>query len=135
MAMEHDGDVYSCDHFVEPRRRLGNMMQTPLADLAASAQQRTFGQDKRDKLPRQCRMCDVRFVCNGACPKDRVLKTARGEPGLNYLCDGYKAFFRHIDQPMKTMAALLRAGRPAADIMTRTGSSETRKDTAPSGNR
>jgi uncharacterized protein len=117
LAMEHNGDVYACDHFVDPRYRLGNIMTTPLADLAASPQQRTFGQGKRDTLPRQCRVCDVRFICNGACPKDRLLRTARGEPGLNYLCDGYKAFFTHIDRPMKLMAALLRAGRPAAEIM------------------
>jgi uncharacterized protein len=117
LAMEHDGDVYSCDHFVEPRYKLGNMMQTPLADLASSPQQRRFGLDKRDTLPHLCRVCPVRFVCNGACPKDRVLKTPQGEAGMNYLCDGYKAFFTHIDAPMRTMAQLLRAGRPAADIM------------------
>jgi len=118
MAMEHDGDVYACDHFVEPRYRLGNMMQTPLAEIVASQKQRQFGLDKRDKLPRQCRVCPVRFVCNGACPKDRLLKTAQGEPGLNYLCDGYQAFFTHIDGPMRTMAQLLRAGRAPAEIMT-----------------
>ncbi len=117
MAMEHDGAVYACDHFVEPRYRLGNMMQTALADLVASPQQRAFGQAKRDALPHTCRVCPARFVCNGACPKDRILKTSNGEPGLNYLCDGYKAFFSHIDQPMKTMASLLRAGRAPAEIM------------------
>ncbi len=118
MAMEHDGDLYSCDHFVEPRYKLGNIMRTPLAEMVDSPKQRQFGLDKRATLPRQCRVCSVRFVCNGACPKDRVLKTAQGEAGLNYLCDGYKAFFTHIDGPMRTMAQLLRAGRAPAEIMT-----------------
>ena len=117
LAMEHNGDVYACDHFVEPRYRLGNMTHTPLAGLVASPQQRRFGLDKRDKLPHDCRVCPVRFICNGACPKDRVLKTSSGEPGLNYLCAGYKTFFTHIDQPMKTMVALIQQRRPPADIM------------------
>lgn len=117
LAMEHNGDVYSCDHFVEPRHRLGNMNVIPLADLVASDQQRQFGLDKRDTLPRMCRECEVRFVCNGGCPKNRLLTTPDGEPGLNFLCAGYKAFFTHIDRPMQFMAAELRAGRPPANIM------------------
>jgi len=117
MAMEHNGDLYACDHFVEPRYYLGNITRTPLADLVASPKQHTFGLDKRDKLPHDCRVCPVRFVCNGGCPKDRLLRTPKGEPGLNYLCEGYKAFFTHIDRPMKLMASLVHAGRPAAEIM------------------
>jgi uncharacterized protein len=117
LAMEHEGDVYSCDHFVEPRYKLGNITEKSLVELVTSPQQTRFGLDKRDTLPHYCRVCSVRFICNGACPKDRVLKTPSGEPGLNWLCEGYKAFFTHIDQPMKTMAALLRAGRAPAEIM------------------
>jgi len=83
LALEHNGDVYSCDHFVEPRYRLGNISDRPLVDLVASDQQRQFGLDKRDKLPRYCRECDVRFSCHGGCPKDRFVHTPDGEPGLN----------------------------------------------------
>ena len=117
MAMEHNGDLYSCDHFVEPRHFLGNVRETPLVELVGSARQRQFGQDKLNRLPRHCRKCSVRFVCNGACPKDRILTTPDGEPDLNYLCEGYKNFFTHIDRPMRVMAAELRAGRPAANVM------------------
>jgi uncharacterized protein len=117
MAMEHNGDLYSCDHFVEPRHFLGNVRETPLVELVGSARQRQFGQDKLNRLPRHCRKCSVRFVCNGACPKDRILTTPDGEPELNYLCEGYKNFFTHIDRPMRVMAAELQAGRPAANVM------------------
>src|SRR5205085_265786 len=85
LAMEHNGDVYSCDHFVEPRYKLGNIRQFPLLKMVSSQQQQQFGQDKHDTLPRYCRECAVRFVCNGGCPKDRILLTPDGEPGLNYL--------------------------------------------------
>ncbi len=117
LAMEHNGDVYSCDHFVEPRHKLGNMVDIPLLEMVGSEQQWRFGQAKRDTLPRYCRECEVRFVCNGGCPKDRVLHTPEGEPGLNYLCEGFRAFFNHVDAPMKYMAAELRAQRPPANIM------------------
>ena len=117
LAMEHNGDIYSCDHFVEPRYNLGNMNVIPLADLVASDRQRQFGLDKRETLPRMCRECEVRFVCNGGCPKNRLLATPDGELGLNFLCAGYKAFFTHIDRPMRIMAAELRAGRPPANVM------------------
>lgn len=117
LALEHNGDLYSCDHFVEPRHRLGNVTQTPLDQLVSSPQQRAFGQSKRDSLPRYCRECEVRFICNGGCPKDRILLTPDGEPGLNYLCDGFKAFFTHIDHPMKTMARLILNRRSPAEIM------------------
>ncbi len=117
LAMEHNGDVFSCDHFVEPAHKLGNIQDIPLVEMASSPTQRQFGLAKRDTLPRYCRECDVRFVCNGGCPKDRILTTPDGETGLNYLCEGYQAFFRHVDRPMRFMAAELRAGRPPARIM------------------
>jgi uncharacterized protein len=117
LAMEHNGDVYSCDHFVEPRHRLGNLLETPLTELVGSVQQKQFGLDKRESLPHYCRECPVLFACNGGCPKDRTEFTPDGEPGLNHLCSGFKAFFTHVDEPMRIMAGLLRQRRPAAEIM------------------
>jgi len=117
LALEHTGDVYSCDHFVEPTYRLGNIREHHLVELVSSDRQRRFGNDKRDRLPRYCRECDVRFACHGGCPKDRFIVTPDGESGLNYLCAGYKAFFHHVDAPMRKMADLLREGRAPAEIM------------------
>lgn len=117
LALEHNGDIYSCDHFVEPRHLLGNIKDQDLKELVASDKQRKFGNDKHDLLPRQCRHCDVRFACNGECPKNRFILAPDGEPGLNYLCAGYKAFFNHIARPMRTMAQLYTQGRPPAEIM------------------
>ncbi|MCZ7588933.1 MAG: anaerobic sulfatase maturase [Gaiella sp.] len=117
LALEHTGDVYSCDHFVEPRFRLGNVRETHMLELVASQRQRRFGLDKRDTLPRYCRECDVRFACHGGCPKDRFVRTPDGEPGLNYLCAGYKAFFHHVERPMRFMAEQLRHGRAPAELM------------------
>lgn len=117
LAMEHTGDLYSCDHFVEPNYLLGNIREAPMLELVASEKQRKFGQDKLDTLPRYCQECQVRFVCHGACPKNRFIETPAGEPGLNYLCAGYKAFFQHIDRPMRIMASLLRQNRAPAEIM------------------
>ncbi|HEV8603834.1 MAG TPA: anaerobic sulfatase maturase [Tepidisphaeraceae bacterium] len=117
VAMEHNGDLYSCDHYVYPRHHLGNIMQTDMRAMLDSPQQRAFGADKRDTLPKYCRECDVKFACNGECPKHRFIQTPDGEPGLNYLCSGYKKFFHHIDPHMQTMANLLRHGQPAAQIM------------------
>lgn len=117
LTMEHNGDVYSCDHYVEPGHRLGNVRETPLGRLVASEQQRRFGQAKFDTLPRYCRECPVLFACYGECPRNRFIATPDGEPGLNYLCAGYKAFFGHIDRPMRAMADLLRQGRHADEIM------------------
>ena len=116
-ALEHNGDLYSCDHFVDPPHRLGNIAERPLDGLIASPRQRRFGQDKRDALPRACRECPVRFICNGGCPKDRFLATADGEPGLNFLCEGYRAFFTHIDRPMRAMAGLIGQRRPPSEVM------------------
>ncbi len=114
VALEHNGDLYSCDHYVDPEYLLGNIAQgKTLLQLVDSPQQRAFGQAKLDTLPDYCRKCDVRFACNGGCPKDRFIATPDGEPGLHYLCAGYQMFFRHIDQPMKVAAGLLRRGQDA----------------------
>jgi len=123
LAIEHNGDLYSCDHFVYPENKLGNIMNITLEEMARSQQQKNFGLDKLNSLPRMCRECDVRFACNGECPKHRFLKTPDGESGLNYLCAGYKHFFHHIDPHMRFMAAELRAGRPPANIMRIVGAS------------
>jgi len=117
LAMEHNGDLYSCDHFVYPEHKLGNAMETDLKTMVESEQQTAFGNAKSDALPRMCRRCDVRFACNGECPKHRFAKTPDGEFGLNHLCAGYKHFFHHIDPYMQYMAGELRAGRPPANIM------------------
>ena len=117
LALEHNGDLFSCDHFVEPAYKLGNILESEMIDLIASPQQQQFGQDKFATLPRYCRECDVRFACHGGCPKDRFIATPDGEAGLNYLCAGYKRFFHHIDQPMRIMADLLRRNRAPAEIM------------------
>ena len=116
LALEHTGDLYSCDHFVEPRHKLGNIRETHMLELVASPQQRQFGLDKRETLPGYCLECDVRFACHGGCPKDRFIETPDGEPGLNYLCAGYKDFFHHVDRSMRFMSEQLRrGGRPRGD--------------------
>ena len=117
LALEHNGDVYSCDHYVEPACLLGNILERPLREMADSDQQQMLGRDKRDSLPTFCRNCDVLFACYGECPRNRFLQTPDGEPGLHYLCAGYRQFFTHIREPMAEMANLLRHGRPAADVM------------------
>jgi uncharacterized protein len=117
LAIEHNGDVYSCDHFVEPNYLLGNITDRPMLDLVTSPQQIAFGNDKRDTLPDYCRKCDVLDVCNGGCPKDRFSMTPDGAPGLHYLCPGYLEFFHHVREPMGKMADLLRANRYADELM------------------
>jgi uncharacterized protein len=117
MALEHNGDLYSCDHYVYPENRLGNILSQPMTKLARSAQQRKFGDDKLEALPAHCRECDVRFVCHGECPKHRFARTPDGEPGLNHLCPGYKHFFRHIDPYMKFMAEQLSKEQAPARVM------------------
>jgi uncharacterized protein len=117
LAMEHNGDVYSCDHYVYPRYKLGNLLNQDLAAMAGSPEQREFGQAKSATLPEYCRSCEVRFACHGECPKHRFLRTPDGEFGLNYLCRSYKKFFTHIHPSMTKMTALLRTGLPAAKIM------------------
>jgi uncharacterized protein len=116
LALEHSGDLYSCDHFVEPQYKLGNIKETHMIELVASAQQRKFGQDKFDTLPEYCLACDVRFACHGGCPKDRFISTPDGEAGLNYLCAGYKLFFHHVNQPMQLMVQLLRQNRAPSEL-------------------
>jgi len=127
LALEHNGDLYCCDHFVEPDYLLGNIAQTHMLELVSSPRQRRFGLDKRDRLPRYCRQCDVRFACHGGCPKDRFIATPDGEPGLNYLCAGYKAFFHHVDQPMREMAALLADNRAPSEIVTSYAARDARR--------
>lgn len=117
LAMEHNGDLYACDHFVEPKYKLGNIKDVSLIELVASEKQRKFGQDKRATLPQYCLDCEVRFICNGGCPKNRFIKTPSGEEGLNYLCQGYRAFFNHIDGPMRFMANEIKTRRAPANIM------------------
>jgi len=116
-ALEYNGDVYSCDHFVEPRYLLGNIHQTPLVQLVASTAQRKFGDDKRDTLTPQCQRCEVKGLCNGGCPKDRFVLSSDGDPGQNYLCSGLYLFFTHAAQAMQTMAQLLQRGRPPSELM------------------
>ncbi len=118
LALEHNGDLYACDHYVEPNYLLGNIAETPMAELLMNEQQQNFGQAKKDTLPQYCLDCDVRFACHGECPKNRFTQTPDGEDGLNYLCEGYKAFLTHIDAPMKFMTKELRAQRSPARVMT-----------------
>lgn len=114
LALEHNGDLYACDHYVYPDQRLGNMEERAIGELARLPRQRRFGEDKRDSLPKSCRDCEFLFACHGGCPKHRFATTPDGEPGLNYLCPSYQRFFAHTGPTMRLMAALLRDGRPPA---------------------
>lgn len=116
-ALEHNGDLYACDHFVEPDYKLGNIHETHMLKLVASPAMRKFGQDKREALTAQCRNCRVRHLCNGGCPKDRFALSADGEPGQNYLCPGLELFFTHTGPVFEVMARFLRQGRAPADVM------------------
>jgi serine-type anaerobic sulfatase-maturating enzyme len=116
LALEHNGDLYSCDHFVDGEHLLGNIIETPMVDLVGSEKQQIFG-SRKAALPQYCLECDVRFACHGGCPKDRISRTPGGETGLNYLCSGYKSFYHHIDRPMRAMSHLLRQGRAPSEIM------------------
>ncbi len=127
LALEHTGDVYSCDHYVEPEYRLGNISSDRLLDLIVLDRQQEFGQAKRDTLPRYCLQCDVRFACHGGCPKDRFAVTPDGEPGLHYLCPSYKAFFGHIRPAMTAMCELLDAGRPPSELAGRCAAADARR--------
>lgn len=117
LAIEHNGDLYSCDHYVEPEYKLGNIHELPIIELANSERQQQFGINKEATLPQYCLDCEVRFACNGECPKNRFIETPTGEAGLNYLCGGYRLFFNHIDDLMRQMATELKAKRPAANVM------------------
>ncbi|HSJ56551.1 MAG TPA: anaerobic sulfatase maturase [Anaerolineae bacterium] len=116
VVLEHSGDLYACDHFVEPGYLLGNILDTPLAELVGSDRQRAFGLAKRDALPHACRTCGVRFACHGECPRNRFATAPGGEEGLSYLCAGYKLFFEQIDAPMRFMANELRHHRSPAKV-------------------
>ena len=117
LIIEHNGDLYSCDHFVYPDYRLGNVHEETIREMVDSPLQTKFGDDKRDQLPKMCRECSFRFACNGGCPEHRFAKTPDGEEGLNYLCKAYKMFFGHVDPYMRYMAEEVRRGRPAASVM------------------
>jgi uncharacterized protein len=127
LALEHTGDLYACDHFVEPTYRLGNIRQVPMIDLVTSPRQQAFGRAKRDTLPPYCLECDVRFACHGGCPKDRFATAPDGEPGLHYLCPGYKAFFSHIRPAMEAMRDLLRAGRAPSELVSQYAAADARR--------
>ncbi len=116
-VMEYNGDVYSCDHFVFPEYRLGNLNERNFVEMMYSERQQRFGAAKRDTLPGQCRRCRWLFACNGECPKNRFAHTTDGEPGLNYLCEGYSRFFAHVALYMDFMKAELAAQRPPANVM------------------
>ena len=116
-VIEHNGDLYPCDHFVYEDYRIGNVLETDLRTLMASEKQIRFGIDKRNGLPKKCVTCRWYFACHGECPKHRFNRTDSGEPGLNALCDGYSMFFSHVAPYMERMKQLLSEGRPPADIM------------------
>jgi uncharacterized protein len=117
VALEHNGDLYSCDHFVDRLFLLGNILQTPVGDLVRSPRQEAFGRVKQDSLPGFCRSCEYLSACNGECPKNRLLLTPDGEPGLNWLCAGLKDFFAHTDGRMRRIAAILARGGEAREVM------------------
>ena len=116
-VMEHNGDVYSCDHFVFPEYKLGNIHEQSLVEMMYSERQRRFGRAKADSLPTQCRECQWLNACHGECPRNRFIHTANGEPGLNYLCEGYRQYFSHVAPYMDVMKRLLGEKRPPAEIM------------------
>uniref|UniRef100_UPI004055A6CA anaerobic sulfatase-maturation protein n=1 Tax=Alistipes sp. TaxID=1872444 RepID=UPI004055A6CA len=117
LVVEHNGDIYSCDHFVYPEHRLGNLRDTTLKEAYASRRQADFGAAKHNRLPEECRHCRYYFACRGECPKHRFDTTPEQEPDLNTLCEGYKRFFSHVDPYMRYMAELLRSKRAPAWVM------------------
>ena len=127
-ALEYNGDLYACDHFVEPGFKLGNIHKTHMLELVASPLQRKFGEDKRDTLTQQCRTCEVLPLCNGGCPKERFMPAKDGEPGQNYLCEGLYKFFKHTQPAMRRMAQLFQQGRAPAEIMTTLTAEDARRD-------
>jgi uncharacterized protein len=126
-ALEYNGDLYSCDHFVEPDYKLGNIHETHMQKLVASPEQRKFGQDKRDTLTDQCRSCSVRPLCNGGCPKDRFALSRDGQPGHNYLCPGLELFFTHTRPVMTAMARLLQQRRAPSEVMAMVAAEDERR--------
>lgn len=117
LILEHNGDIYSCDHFMYPAYRLGNILEGDLKKMVLSSKQITFGALKETALPGYCRKCDVLFACHGGCPKHRFAKSPDGEPGLNYLCEGLKAFYNYVSPSMKQMVELIHRRIPVQTIM------------------
>lgn len=117
VALEHNGDLYACDHFVDPEHRLGNITETHMVELLALPAQRAFGEAKRDHLSQRCVECEVRFACHGECPKNRFDDGSGSDPALNYLCAGYRSFFTHVGPVMRMMADRLDHGGLAEDVM------------------
>jgi uncharacterized protein len=117
LVLEHNGDVYSCDHYVYPETKLGNLLQQDLGELVDSPAQRRFGSHKAESLPRQCLRCPVRQSCQGECPKHRFLTSVDGEPGLNYLCAGYLRFLLHAETGLRLLGGALRSGAGADAVM------------------
>ena len=117
LALEHNGDLYSCDHFVEPDFLLGNILESNLVSLVSKSSQRLFGLDKKQRLSLKCRQCDVLSLCNGDCIKNRLSPNQRGDFPISHLCEGYQSFFRFSRASMQIMASLIRAGKPVQDIM------------------
>jgi uncharacterized protein len=109
VAIEHDGTVYACDHYVYPEWRLGSILETPLSEMVFSEKQEWFGTNKERMLPEYCRKCKYEFACFGECPKNRFIRTPDNEPGLNYLCSGWKRFFSHIDDRVARIAREIKA--------------------------
>ena len=130
VALEHNGDLYSCDHYVYPKYKLGNILNNSLGDMLGSLEQRKFGSNKFEMLPNYCRECEVRFACNGECPKHRFIHTPDGEPGLAYLCPAYKHIFSHMAPSMQIMAELVLSGREASRVMEYVAEQDRRKQFA-----
>ena len=128
VALEHNGDLYSCDHFVEPKFKLGNIHEKHMLEMVASPEQRRFGDDKRDTLTAQCQRCEVKPLCNGGCPKDRFTVSRDGEAGQNYLCGGLELFFKHTLPLMRTMAQLFQRGRHVAEVMPLIAAEDAKRD-------
>lgn len=120
-VMEYNGDVYCCDHFVFPEYKLGNIRNRSILDMMDSERQQAFAKMKTEGLAGKCKQCEWKFACHGECPRNRFVKTEEGEPGINYLCPGYRAFFAHVAPYMDMMKAKLDAGLPPADIMKELG--------------
>ena len=117
VAMEHNGNVFACDHYVYPQYRLGNILEGNLGKMVERSVASGFGPHKEESLPRFCRECDVLEACRGGCPKHRFATSPDGEPGLHYLCAGYKKFFRHFRKHLRAMATLLENGLPVSHVM------------------
>lgn len=119
LILEHNGDVYCCDHYMFPEYRIGNILTDDLAAMIVSEKQRAFGASKETSLPATCRNCEMLFACHGGCLKYRFAKSPEGEPGMNYLCQGAKRYFGHVEKTMNTMAELIKRGIPVSGIMER----------------